>query len=338
MAQFLKNTDPRFHLIELRSKAFVGLLLIGLLSIFCFAVWKQEWFRQKTSYYLIANTSEGLQKGMSVRNSGFRIGKVEKIELQGPGKVRVDLSVFSEYSKYVRELSKAKVRGENIIGDRFIEIQLSEDAENSRALAPGSRIAFERSKSIEKLVDELERKFMPIIDSLAKLAEALPETVKSLDKTINETTGLITDLRSEDGDLMSGLNNMNLAIDEIRKLTVTLRSDDGELMSGIANLNKTADTLNEKIGPLADEMTAGAEAFKLAAAETETLMASANSVVTDLGDVVEEASPEIPGMVRDGAQAAGKADDVIDSVRNMWPIRRGNEDLGEDVLRTGSDD
>ncbi|MEP2776876.1 MAG: MlaD family protein [Luteolibacter sp.] len=309
-----------------------------LLSLVGFVVWKQEWFRKKTSYYLLTNTSEGFNKGMSVRNSGFRIGTVDEIELLGSGKVRIDISVFTEYSKYLRELSKAKVRGENLIGDRFIDIQLPADAEISPQLSPGSRITFVRSKSIEAFVDELEAKFSPIINNLGALSESLPETAKKIDVTINEANGLITDLRSEEGDLMSGLSNFNLAIDEIRKLTITLRSDDGSLMSGIANLDDTANTLKEKIGPLTDEMTASAESIRLAAEEAKTLITNANSVVTELGDVVQESSPEIPGLVHDGAQAAGKADEVIDSVRNMWPIRRGKKDLGEDLLKTGSDD
>ena len=87
-----------------------------------------------------------------------------------------------------------------------------------------------------------------------------------------------------------------------------------------------------------DDLKAGAETLKEAATEAKALFANANTVVSDLGDVVEESGPEVPGMVRDGADAVGKADDVIDSVRNMWPIRRGKKDQGEDVLRTGSDD
>jgi len=338
MAKFLKNTDPRFHLIELRSKAFIVVVFLGFLSIAGFTVWKQEWFRKTKSYYLVANTSEGLQQGMSIRTSGFRIGKVDKIELEGPGKVRVGLSVYSEYAQYVRSKASAKVRGENLIGDRFIEIRLGDGAENSPELSEGSRIAFEKSKSIEDLVGELESKFTPIIDGLGSLSITLPKTAEKLDTAVEAATGLLTDLRSEEGDLMSGIASFNEAVGEIRELAITLRSDDGGLMAGLGSFKESTDTLNEKIGPLVDDLKLGAETLKEAAAKAEALFANANLVVDDLGDVIEESAPEVPGMVRDGADAVGKADDVIDSVRNMWPIRRGKKDKGEDLLRTGSDD
>lgn len=337
MAQFLKNTDPRFHLIELRSKAFVALLCVGVFSIIAFAIWKQEWLHKTKAYYVIANTSEGLQSGMSVRTSGFRIGKVRRIELEGPGRVRVDLSVFAEYAKYFRTKSSAKVRGENLIGDRFIEIRLVDDAETSPELPPGSRIAFEKSKTIEALVDELEAKFIPIINGLGSFSETLPKIAGKLDIALGEANGLITDLRSEKGALMSGLDNLNSTINGVKELVTTLRSNDGDLMSGIANLRKASDQLNEKIGPLADELQAGAEALKLTVGQAKELFANANSVVSQLGAVVKEAGPEVPAMVHDGATAVGKAGDVIESVRNMWPIRRGKKDQGDDLLKPSSD-
>ena len=184
MAKFLKNTDPRFHLIELRSKAFIVVVFLGFLSIAGFTIWKQEWFRKTKSYYLVANTSEGLNQGMSIRTSGFLIGQVDEIELEGPGKVRVELSVYDEYAKYVRSKATAKVRGENLIGDRFIEIRLEEGAETSPELSEGSRIAFEKSKTIEALVDELEAKLMPIIDGLGSLSATLPKTAEKLDGAV----------------------------------------------------------------------------------------------------------------------------------------------------------
>ena len=71
MAQFLKNTDPRFHLIELRSKAFIALVFLAILSVAGFTIWKQEWFRNTKSYYIIANTSEGLQKHLDQGDQGY---------------------------------------------------------------------------------------------------------------------------------------------------------------------------------------------------------------------------------------------------------------------------
>ena len=99
MARFLKNTDPRFHLVELRSGFFLGAILLMLLGAVGFGIWKQEWFRPAKHFRMTAETSEGLQTGMAVRLSGFRIGKVDAIELVGPGNVAVRVRVFDDFPR-----------------------------------------------------------------------------------------------------------------------------------------------------------------------------------------------------------------------------------------------
>ena len=172
MTQFLKNTDPRFHLVELRSKTFAFLILAILLGIVGFAAFKQEWFRPVKHYWMVAETSEGLQQGMSVRLSGFRIGRVQKIELVANREVRVDFEIFEEYTGYIRQETRAKLRGENLIGDRFIELGIDSDKDDSALLPEGSEIAYQRGKTIDEMVESLENQFTPILTGLGSLSGA----------------------------------------------------------------------------------------------------------------------------------------------------------------------
>lgn len=338
MTQFLKNTDPRFHLVELRSKTFAFLILAILLGIVGFAAFKQEWFRPVKHYWLMAETSESLQQGMSVRLSGFRIGRVQKIELVANRQVRVDFEVFDEYTSYIREETHAKLRGETLIGDRFIELGLHSENGESALLPEGSEIDYERGKNIDEMVESLERKFTPILDSLGSFTEALPKTVTKLDNTIDQANGLITDLRSDEGYLVSGLQSLKQALNDFSELATTLQNEDSGLMVGVASFNETADTLNTKIGPLIDSLQSGSATLNETAIEARKLFVDADEMVKNLNQIVEESSGDVPIMVKKGAAAADKADEVIDSVRRMWPVRRGVANESENILRTGSDD
>ncbi len=338
MTQFLKNTDPRFHLVELRSKTFTFLILAILLSIVGFAAFKQEWFRPVKHYWLIAETSEGLQQGMSVRLSGFRIGRVQKIELVANRQVRVDFEVFDEYTTYIRKETHAKLRGETLIGDRFIELDLDRENGGSSLLPEGSEIDYHRGKNIDEMVESLEKKFTPILDSLGSFTEALPKTVTKLDHTIDQANGLLTDLRSDEGYLVSGLQSLKQALNDFSELAATLQNEDSGLMVGVASFNETADTLNTKIGPLIDSLQSGSATLNETAIEARKLFVDADEMVKNLNQIVEKSSADVPIMIKKGAAAANKADDVIDSVRRMWPVRRGVADESDDLLRTGSDD
>lgn len=338
MPQFLENSDPRFHLIELRSKTFVLLLLTLVLSIVGFAAFKQEWFRQARPYWMTAETSEGLQKGMSIRLSGFRIGRVKKITLEADRRVRVDFEIFNEYVNYVRRDTIAKLRGENLIGDHFIELSTPHGAGFSPALPHDSHVTYERGKTIDELVESLELKFTPILAGLGALAETLPDTAKKLNSTLDQANGLVTDLRRDDGHLASSLKSMQQALEQLSELANELRSNDTGLMAGVHQFNETASTLNEKIGPLIDSLQSGSSTINETAEAAKELFIGANEMIDNLNKVVEESAEDLPKMVHKGAAAADKADDVMNSVRRMWPIRQGVNDGSDDLLRTGSDD
>lgn len=338
MTQFLKNSDPRFHLVELRSKTFILLLTALVLCIVGFAALKQEWFRQAKPYWMTAETSEGLQQGMAVRLSGFRIGRVNKITLEADRRVRVNFEIFDEYSGYIRRDTIAKLRGENLIGDHFLELSLPPQSNNSPPLPERSQITYERGKTIDELVESLELKFTPILTGLGSLAESMPNTARKLDSTLDEANGLVADLRRDDGHLVSSLKSLEQALHQLDELAAELRSDDTGVMVGIHHFNETASTLNERIGPLLESLQNGSSTLNETAEAAKELFVDANDMITNLNKIVEESAEDFPGMVHKGAAAADKADDVMDSVRRMWPIRRGVSDGSEDLLRTGSDD
>lgn len=336
MARFLKNTDPRFHLVELRSGFFLGSILLILAGAVGFGIWKQEWFRGAKEYQMTAETSEGLQTGMAVRLSGFRIGKVDAIELVGPGEVAVKVKVFDEYVHYVKIDSRAEVRGENLIGDRFIEITAG--SAGAPLAQEGAEIQIESEPTIGAMVEELKEEFQPILAGLGGVAEKLPRTVDRVDRVIDESHALIADLRREDGNLQQGFARFSEALAEVESLVAELREPDNDMMKGIDQFEDATRAMSEHLDSILTKLDSASGRLDETMAKAGGLIDEADAVVESLGDTVEETAPEVPEMVRKSARTVDKADDVMSAVRDMWPIRGGvSKDEGK-TLRTSSDD
>ncbi|MCH7226188.1 MlaD family protein [Haloferula sp. A504] len=336
MARFLKNTDPRFHLVELRSGFFLGVILLVLLGAVGFGIWRQEWFRGAKHYRMTAETSEGLQTGMAVRLSGFRIGKVDGIELVGPGEVTVSVKVFDEYVHYVKTDSRAEVRGENLIGDRFIE--LTAGSAGAPPAAEGAEIQIEAEPTIGAMVEELKEEFEPILVGLGGVAEKLPLTVDRVDRVIDESHALVVDLRREDGDLQQGFARLSAALAEIESLVAELRAPDNDMMKGIDQFEDATRAMSEHLDSILTKLDSASGRLDETLAKAGGLIDEADGVVGGLREAVDVAGPEVPEMVRKSSRTVDKADDVMSAVRDMWPIRGGvSKDDGK-TLRTSSDD
>jgi ABC-type transporter Mla subunit MlaD len=159
--QFLKNTDPRFHLVETRARFFIFIAVAGLVGLAAFVIWKQEIFRSSRRIDLMATSSQGIQRGMAARLSGFRIGKVGDVELEGENRVRVNLEVFSEYAHFLRGNSVATIASESLIGDRFIDITAG--SANAPELKDGDTLPLSPEKSIGTLVESLKDEIRPAV-------------------------------------------------------------------------------------------------------------------------------------------------------------------------------
>lgn len=336
MARFLKNTDPRFHLVELRSGFFLGAILLMLLGAVGFGIWKQEWFRPAKHFRMTAETSEGLQTGMAVRLSGFRIGKVDAIELVGPGRVAVGVRVFDDYVCHVKTDSRAKVRGENLIGDRFIELTAGSD--DAPQAPEGAVIRIEAEPTIGAMVEELKGDFEPILAGLGEVAGKLPATIDRFDRVIDESHALVLDLRRDDGDLQQGFARMREALAEVGGLVAELRAPENDLMKGIDQFEDATRALSGHLDSIMTRLDSATATLDETMAKAGGLIDDADGVVERLGETLDEAAPEVPEMVRKGSRTMDKADDVMSAVRDMWPIRGGvSKDEGR-TLRTSSDD
>ena len=139
-------------------------LFTAVCLVFTFAlitVFGQLRFDDRTGYHAVFTNMSGLKSGNFVRIAGVEVGKVGDLTLHRDGTVTVDFAV----DKGVRltEGTKAVVRYENLIGDRYLAL---EDGPGSpRRLPPGATIPLARTSPALD-IDALIGGFRPLFRAL----------------------------------------------------------------------------------------------------------------------------------------------------------------------------
>jgi phospholipid/cholesterol/gamma-HCH transport system substrate-binding protein len=185
----LQDDDVRFRRLSRRIGVFLLIALAGVVLTLVSIGIQQRVFTAKTRVFVIADTGRGIDRGMTVKLSGFNIGRVRRLSLTDDAHVRVALDIDTEYMKWIRQDSKARLLKESVIGDSVIEI--TPGSPSAATLEKGSTIAFEREIGIGQLVDQIYADLQPLIHdlrSVVRRADTLlteaPQTRAKLDAAL----------------------------------------------------------------------------------------------------------------------------------------------------------
>jgi phospholipid/cholesterol/gamma-HCH transport system substrate-binding protein len=257
---------------------------VGLFTVICLVfmfalvtVFGQFRFDSRTSYRAVFTNVSGLKGGNFVRIAGVEVGKVSDMTLNGDGTVTVDFAI--DKSLELTEGTKAAVRYENLIGDRYLSL---EDGPGSvRPLQPGETIPLARTSPALD-VDALIGGFRPLFraldpDQVNALSGALLKVFQGQGGTISsvlaQTSALTTTLAGRDqliGEVITNLNTVlgtfatrndqfSDGLDKLSQLTQALADRKSDITTGLAYINAAAgsvtDLLTDARQPLKDTVT-----------------------------------------------------------------------------------
>lgn len=312
--KFLRNTDPRFHLVETRARFFIFLAVAGFLSLVAFVIWKQEIFRSSRHIDLIAASSQGVHKGMAARLSGFRIGKVGNVELEGENRVRVTLEVFSEYAHFLRADSKAAIASESLIGDRFIDVTAG--TPSTPELKEGDTLPLSPEKSISTLVESLKDEIRPAVIETREIISFLNDPKGDFKVMLSGLRITADALKSEMPQIMKDIHQTT---QQGTNLFTQLNKPDAELWKSLGHFEKLTRTLNEDLPPIVTRLGDGVSTLQ--------------GAVGKLDRAITESAPEVPKLIRKGSDTLRSADEVLNSIKGLWPVSQGVPKKKENLLR-----
>jgi phospholipid/cholesterol/gamma-HCH transport system substrate-binding protein len=265
-------------------------------------------FRFASGNTFHANFSEAsrLKSGQDVRIAGVPVGTVKSVSLAPDNSVDVEFEVNDKYQLYTS--SRALVRYENLVGDRYLEI--TSGPGELRKLPAGATIPKQNTQ--------------PALD-LDALLGGLRPVLKGLDGAkINELSGAVIELLQGQGGALSNL------LSTTGSFSQNLAARDQLIGDVINNLNTVLGTVDEKgeqfdasVDRLQKLVTGLAEGRDPIAGAIEPLA----SAETDLTEMLETSRRPLQGVLENVRPLAQRLDERKGDVNKVI------EPLAENYLR-----
>jgi phospholipid/cholesterol/gamma-HCH transport system substrate-binding protein len=264
--------------------------------------WKQGAFAKTTQLYFFAKTAYGMNKGMAVKFSGFRIGSVEDVSLEPNGSVKVRMVIDNAYIHFVPKDSKARLGKEGLIGASVIEIDPGESG--ARQAADNDVLAFARLRDFNDLAEELADQIQPILTDVKKITEFINDPDNDLRQTIkniNRTSAALVETTQE-----------------IKRLVQSSDQRVGVVSGQVGALLQNAGQRLDQVGASLKTLDEKMPALMLKADKT---LENIQAVSANVKKITDEAAEQVPGMLNDGKAAAEDAREIVGGVKKAWPVR-----------------
>jgi phospholipid/cholesterol/gamma-HCH transport system substrate-binding protein len=218
----------------------------------------------------------GLREGDDVRMAGVRVGRVERIELQG-GLAKVAFVVQSD--QQLLGSTVASVTYQNIVGQRYLGLSLG-DVGEPVPLAAGGVIPVERTDPSFD-VGAMLNGFEPLFSVLN------PRDADNL------TKGVIQSLQGDDASIVA-------LVDQTSRLTDAFAGRDADLGDVITDLNVVVDNLarhNDSLDEVIGQTRDAVSTFDARRPELVSSMGSISRVVRRLSVIADDIHPDLDELV-----------------------------------------
>lgn len=268
------------------------ILRVGIFTAVCvlftftlIAVFGQLRFEDRTGYHAVFTNISGLKSGNFVRIAGVEIGKVGDLHLHHDGTVTVDFGI----DKGIRltDGTKAVVRYENLIGDRYLALE--EGPGPPGRLPAGTTIPLARTSPALD-VDTLIGGFRPLFRALD------PDQVNAL------SGQLLRIFQGQGGTLASVLSQTSL-------LTSTLAGRSeliGQLITNLNTVLRTFATRDREFSDGLDKLSQLVEGLAQRKMDISTGLAYINAAAGSVADLLVQARQPVKDVVRESDRMSGQ--------------------------------
>lgn len=305
----IAEEDRRFKHLEKKIGLFVAVAIIGFLAVIFFIGMDQDLFTQKYRLKFTVEKGTGFSRGMPVKLSGFRIGRISSISLNESARVDIVIQIGRKYQKWIKEDSVVKLVKEGLVGDSIIEV--SAGSPNSAVLKDGAVIAFEKTKGLEEVANDIADKVKPVLIE-----------VKEIISYVNDPKGDIKQSMKNIRELTTGLYGTREKLD-------TLLTDStlkvGHLSADTESLLKTSRDRIDAIGPVLEKvdrsMATVEQKLPQFLDKAFTTMDHLDKASQNMEKITDKVLPKIPVLLDSTENTLQEADTVLNALKNTWPLK-----------------
>lgn len=228
------------------QKAVSIFLLAGLflfLSVFFLIGKGSDLFTFKDTYYTELEEGYGLEQGMKIKyKNAVIVGRIKKLQLTENNKIHVEVTIFSDYRRLIREDSVLKVQS-SLLGGATFALLPSLDP-NAQPLLPGSEIlSSDMAKGQEIMLklseaspkkDDLMQKVNDILAYVGELKPVINATLLNVRDSTGSLKSIMGGLQGTDRSLlsdklMSSLENLRSLTRNFSELSAQINSEDNTI-------------------------------------------------------------------------------------------------------------
>lgn len=274
----------------------VFLVVCALAWFLLVLVFGQLRFERESTYKAVFSNVTGLKEGDFVRIAGVEVGKVKHLAVADDGNVVVEFG--ADDSVVLTEGSRAVIRYENLIGNRFLS--LDEGTGGTKKLNPGETIPLARTQPALDL-DALIGGFRPLFNALS------PDQVNAL-------TGQLIEAFQGQGATISSF------LSRTASLTNTLADRDRLIGQVIVNLNTVLSSLGDQqdqFAKAADSLSELVHGLEQRKQDITNGVAYVNEVAGSVADLFQQARPPLQKVVAQTDRVAGNIVADADYLNNL---------------------
>ncbi len=311
-----EDKDPRFKGLELKVGIMALVAIAGIAVVIAFMGVKRDLFTKKYTLGLRVETGSGFVEGMPVKLSGFKIGRVKKLELTETANVTVMLEINKKYQRWLRDGTKARLAKEGMIGDSFVEVTVGDP--KGRVLE--SEMPYEKTRGMEDIISE---------------AKPILQEVKDIIHSVNDPKGDIRQTMSNIREFTAGLNDTREKIDTvIEAVGATFGKVDGMVADVSAKSSQATESVNrtlKNVEDMSNRLVPIVERFENVAAGAEKGVAGIQPATEKLGKILDDVKlltgalsaegPRIRQVLGDVSDSAREGKTVLKGVKESWPVK-----------------
>jgi phospholipid/cholesterol/gamma-HCH transport system substrate-binding protein len=238
-------------LIKVSIFAIVMLLVAAGLVV----VFGQFRFASGNTFHANFSEASRLKAGQDVRIAGVPVGSVKKVKLNPDNSVDVTFDVNERYQLYTS--TRAVVRYQNLVGDRYLEIT-SGPGELRKLPAGGTIVRANTQPALD--LDALLGGLKPVLKGLDgkkvnEVSNAVIELLQgqggALNNLLTSTGAFTTDLAARDQLIGDVINNLNTVLGTVDDKGAQFNASVDQLQQLITGLAEHRDPIAGAIPPLA---------------------------------------------------------------------------------------
>lgn len=302
------EVDPRFRHLKKKIAAFVAVALALVVGAVLLIGKENDLFVKKYELSLTVDRGTGFTRGMPVKLSGFRIGRLKSISLNEAAKVDLVLQIDQEYRKWIRSDSRARLVKEGLVGDAVIEISVG--SPERAVLQDGNQLVYQKSKALDELAQELGDKVKPMLSDLGQVI------------------GYLNDPQGDVKQAMKNFSKLSRNLELTRQNADALLLQTGERVGAVSG--KVSGVLDDTSAVLSDaSATVRRASASMAQVEEKlpSLLGHAQSsldnmaqISRDLKTFQEKELPKVPPLLEKADRTLAETGTVVQAAKSIWPI------------------